>query len=51
MMSMACLRFTIARTAHHSVSSSALTVGDLNPGVMASAAANCDRGMLYSRSE
>jgi len=45
------LRLTIARTAHQFGSSRLLTVGDVNPGVMASAVDNCSLGTLYYRRE
>ena len=41
----------MARTAHKSESSSAITVGDLNQGVICSASASRARGTLYSNSD
>ena len=42
---------TITRTEHQAGSSSELTVGESNPGVICSASARCCRRMLYSSSE
>jgi hypothetical protein len=48
---MTSLRRTMQRTEHHAGSSKALTVGELKPGVICSAAASFVRGTLYSKSE
>lgn len=42
---------TITRTAHQLSSSNALTVGELKPGVISSAAESFSLGMLYSKRE
>jgi len=51
MIEITSLRRTMTRTAHQSAASSALTVGELKPGVILSASASLPRGTLYSSSE
>ena len=51
MIEITSLLLTIALTAHQPLSSKLVTVGDVKPGVTASAAASLARGMLYSSNE